>query len=103
MEEKLKGLITRIEAAELSDKGKAQLYTAIAEGLQSSIWPALLNALPEGELDALLAETDNKKKVERYSQLLAGVVNEESVRVQIDEAMNALVDEIDAALTEEHI
>lgn len=103
MEDKLKGIIERIDTSTLSGETKTQLYTAIGAGLQASIWPILLTHLPQGEADALLAETDAKKRVERYSELIATTMEEGNALDEIDETMNKLLDEVDTALREEHI
>lgn len=103
MEDKLKGLIERIDASPLSGEAKAQLYTAIGAGLQASIWPSLLPHVPSGEVDVLLAETDGKKKAERFAELIATAVEEGDALTDVEEAMNKLLDEVDAALREEHI
>lgn len=103
MEDRLKGIIIRIENSTLSDASKAQLYTAISEGLQASIWPALLKFVSESELDSLLAEIDEKKKVERYSDLIVTAVNEGNALAEVEDMMNKLLDEVDSALTEEKI
>lgn len=103
MEDRLKTIIARIESSVLSDKEKAQLYTAISGGLQASIWPALLKFVPESELDVLLAETDEKKKVERYSQLIGDAMEKGNALTEIDETMNKLLDEVEAAMKEENL
>ena len=103
MEERLNGIIARIEASPLSKEEKAQLYIAISGGLQASIWPVLLKFVSESELDSLLAEIDEKKKVERYSQLIGDAMEKGTALTEIDETMNKLLDEVEAAMKEESI
>lgn len=103
MEARLQALIDRINASTLSDTEKAQLFTAISGGLQASVWPALLSYLPEGEADRLLAETDDKKRVERFSQLIGDALEKGNALTEVEETMNKLLDEVEAALNDEHI
>lgn len=103
MEQRLDDIITRIEASSLSADEKAQLYAAISGGLQGSVWPVLIKLAPPNEIDEILKETDEKRKVERYNALISGVVDTDSSYAEIEETMNKLLDEVDAALKEEHI
>lgn len=103
MEQRLDDIITRIEASSLSAAEKVQLYTAISGGLQGSVWPVLIKVAPPNEIDEILKETDEKKKVERYNKLISGVVDTDSSYAEIEETMNKLLDEVDAALKEEQI
>lgn len=103
MEQRLKEIIARIEASSLSEQEKAQLYTALSGGLQASVWPTLMQYVPEGEIDTLLVEPDGQKRVARYSQIIADVVDKGNTLSEIEETMNKLLDEVDAVLKEEHI
>jgi len=103
MEQRLDDIITRIEASSLSAAEKAQLYAAISGGLKGSVCPVLMKLAPPGEIDEILKETDEKKKVERYNTLISGVVDTDSSYAEIEEVMNKLLDEVDAALKEEQI
>lgn len=103
MENRLNDIISRIDASALSDQEKSQLYAAISGGLQGSVWPVLIKLAPANEIDEILKETDEKKKVERYNTLISGVVDTDSSYAEIEETMNKLLDEVDAALKEEQI
>lgn len=103
MDEKLTALITRIEQSALSDKAKAQLYTMISAGLQASVWPVLMKYVPAEDLAALAEDPNDKEKVTRYTALIATAVEEGNALDEIETVMNGLIDEVDAALTEEHI
>ena len=103
MEERLQALIDRINASTLSDEEKAQLFAAISGGLQASIWPSLLKYVPEGEADTLLAETDDKKRVERFSQLIGDAMEKGNALDDVEETMNKLLDEVEAALNDKQI
>lgn len=103
MEARLQALIDRINASTLSDTEKSQLFMAISGGLQASIWPVLIQYVPKEDMDALLDESDGQKKVERYSQLIGDAIEKGNALTEIDETMNKLLDEVEAALTEEKI
>lgn len=103
MEERLNALIARINASALSDTEKSQLYMAISGGFQASIWPVLLKFVSEQELDSLLAEIDEKKKLERYSQLIGDAMEKGTALSEIDETMNKLLDEVESAMKEENL
>lgn len=103
MDEKLTALITRIEQSALSDKAKAQLYTMISAGLQASVWPVLMKHVPAEDLAALAEDPNDKEKVTRYTTLIATAVEKGNALDEIETVMNGLIDEVDAALTEEHI
>ena len=51
----------------------------------------------------MLAEIDEKKKVERYSQLIGDAMEKGTALTEIDETMNKLLDEVEAAMKEESI
>ncbi len=103
MDDKLNALITRIENSGLTDQGKAQLYTTIAAGLQGTIWPVIAKYVSEEDLKALETNPNDKAVVERYASLIRDAVDHGTALPEMEDLMNKLLDEVDAALKEEHI
>ncbi len=102
MEEKLKAILARIEASNLEEQDKVKLYAVISESLKASIWPTLLSNMPKDKLDALVKQP-GKATAETYLQLIEDATKDEAVLDEVHAVMGKLVDEIDAALTEEKI
>ena len=102
MEEKLKAILARIEASNLEEQDKVKLYAVISESLKASIWPTLLSNMPKDKLDVLVKQP-GKATAETYLQLIEDATKDEAVLDEVHEVMGKLVDEIDAALTEEKI
>lgn len=102
MEEKLKAILARIEASNLEEQDKVKLYAVISESLKASIWPTLLSKMPKDKLDALVKQP-GKATAETYLQLIEDATGDDAVLDEVNAVMEKLVDEIDAALTEEKI
>ncbi len=102
MEAKLKAILARIEASNLEEQDKVKLYAVISESLKASIWPTLLSNMPKDTLDALVKQPA-KATAETYLQLIEDATKDEAVLDEVHAVMEKLIDEIDAALTEEKI
>lgn len=102
MEDKLKAIIARVEVSSLPVEDKDKIYTMIAEGMKASIWPVLISSMPKDEL-AALSKQSAKVTVESYTKLMDSVVGNENVLEEVDDTLNALLDEVDAALKAEKI
>ena len=102
MEDKLKAIIARVEVSSLPVEDKDKIYTMIAEGMKASIWPALISSMPKDQLEAL-SKQSSKVTIESYTKLMESAVGDERVMEEIDETLNRLLDEVDAALKEEKI
>lgn len=102
MEQKLKALIERIETSSLSEEDKVKLYAVISEGLKASIWPSFLSAMPKDQLE-VLSKNPSKATLEAFGKLLEDTVGDGKVLAEVDDVMNGLLEEVDAALREEHI
>ena len=102
MEQKFKAMVERIEASKLPQSDKIKLYAVIVEGLKASIWPALISHMPKDQLDAL-AKAPSKASLESFGKLLEDTVGDGTVLAEVDTVMNKLLDEVSAALEEEHI
>lgn len=102
MEDKLKAIIARVEASALPEADKNKIYVMISEGMKASIWPALISSMPKDQLEALSKQTA-KVTVESYTKLMEAAVGDEKVMAEVDETLNALIDQVDTALKEENI
>ena len=103
MEEKLKAIVTRIEASKLSDTDKAELYATISEGLQATVWPILLKFMPKDQLEYLSADPKSRVTVESYGKLIEDSIKDGEALKEIEGLMNAVLSEVDTALKEEGV
>lgn len=103
MEEKLKAIVTRIEKSKLAESDKAELYATISEGLQATVWPVLLKYMPKEELEFLSADPKGRVTVESYAKLIEDTIKDGEALKEIDGLMNAVLSEVDTALTEEGV
>lgn len=103
MEEKLKAIVTRIEKSKLAENDKAELYATISEGLQATVWPVLLKYMPKEELEFLSADPKGRVTVESYAKLIEDTIKDGEALKEIDGLMNAVLNEVDTALTEEGV
>lgn len=102
MEEKLTAILTRIEQSSLSDEEKVQLYALISESLKASIWPSLISSMPKDQLQELISQP-GKATVEAYKKLIDESIMDEKTLASIEKVTDRLLEEVDAALKEEHI
>lgn len=103
MEEKLKAIVTRIEQSKLSENDKAELYATISEGLQATVWPVLLKYMPKEELEFLSADPKSRVTVESYAKLIEDTIKDGEALKEIENLMNDVLAEVDAALKEEGV
>ncbi len=103
MEEKLRGIVTRIEQSKLSDEDRAELYATISEGLQATVWPVLLKYMPKEQLEFLAADPKSRVTVESYAKLIEDTIKDGEALKEIDRLMNEVLAEVDKALTEEGV
>lgn len=102
MEDKLRQIVTKIEASKLPENDKEELYVTISEGLQATVWPVLLKFMPKEEL-ADLANNPSKITVESYAKLIEDTVKDGQALKQIDGLMNEVLVEVEKALAQEGI
>lgn len=102
MEDKLKGLITKIEQSDLTDQEKEELYTAISEGLHAAVLPVLLRYMPQQEVTDVTNNPD-ALTVDRYVQLVSDAVKNETALPEIANKMDGLLVEINSLLAKEGI
>lgn len=102
MDDKLKAVVTRIEMSKLSEEEKEDVYLAIAEGLQSTVWPILIKYMPKDQLDTLASDSA-KVTVESYGKLLEDTVKDGKAIEEINDLMVQIIDQVDKTLTEQGI
>mgnify|MGYP001561965494 FL=1 len=102
MEEKIKAILARIEASNLEEQDKVQLYAVISESLKASIWPTLVSRMPKDKLEVLV-KNPGKATVESYLELIEEATKDDKVLDDVNAVLNNLVNEIDTVLTEEKI
>lgn len=99
MEEKLLAIVTRIESAPIGDSDKDHLYVQVRHALQAAVAPVLVSHVPKDKLHELTHDLSSVT-LDRYIQLIAGVVNAEGVMEEIEASMISVLGEIDTALLE---
>ena len=102
MEDKLRQIVTKIEASNLSDADKEELYATISEGLQATVWPVLLKYMPKEELKDL-SDNPSKVTVESYAKLIEDTIRDGVALKEIDGLMNQVLAEVEKALAQEGI
>lgn len=100
MEDKLRAIVTRIEASTLSQEDKDELYRTISEGLQATVWPVLLKYMPKEELEDL-SKNPGKVTVESYAKLIEDTIKDGVALKEIEGLMVEVLHEVDAALDKE--
>lgn len=103
MEEKLRAIVTRIEASKLTQEEKDELYRTISEGLQATVWPVLLKYMPKEELEFLAADPKSRVTVESYAKLIEDTIKDGVALKEIENLMNQVLEEVDKALAQEGI
>ena len=103
MEDKLKGIVTRIEQSKLTEQEKAELYATISEGLQATVWPVLLRFMPKDQLEFLAADPKSRVTVESYAKLIEDSIKDGEALKEIEGLMNDVLSEVDTALQEEGV
>lgn len=102
MENKLRQIVTNIEASNLSDADKEELYATVSEGLQATVWPVLLKYMPKEEL-ADLADNPSKVTIESYATLIENTIKDGQALKEIEGLMNKVLAEVEGALAQEGI
>ena len=102
MEDKLRQIVTKIEASSLADSDKEDLYATISEGLQATVWPVLLKYMPKEELKDL-ADNPGKVTVESYANLIENTIKDGQALKEIEGLMNQVLAEVEKALAQEGI
>lgn len=102
IDEKLRGIVTRVEESKLSDMEKEEIYRTLAEGLQTTVWPILLKYMPKEQLEDL-ANNPAKVTIESYGNLIEETVKDGKALEEIQGLMMQILDEVDGALTDEGI
>lgn len=103
MEDKLRAIVTKIEASTLKDADKEELYATISEGLQATVWPILLKYMPKEELEFLAADPKGRVTVESYAKLIEDTIKDGVALKEIEGLMNNVLEEVDKALAQEGI
>jgi hypothetical protein len=103
MEETLKAIIAKIEKSQLTDAEKNELYTVIAEGLQSTVWPVMVKYMPQQDLEYLTADPKSRVTVESYAKLIGDVVKDPEALAAIEEAAGSVLANVESVLAEENI
>lgn len=102
MEDKLRAIVTKIEASSLPEKDKEELYATISEGLQATVWPILLKHMPKEELEDL-SKNPSKVTVESYAKLIEDTIKDGMALKEIEGLMNEVLAEVEKALVQEGI
>lgn len=99
MEDKLRAIVTRIEASVLTDEEKYRLYDTIAQELRMTAVPILLKYVPEEKVQALAADT-SKVSVESMTTLIADTISDGKALEEMGAILDELLTELDQALSQ---
>lgn len=102
MDDKLKGIITKIEQSDMTDDEKEQLYAVISEGLHATVLPVLMKYMPQNEVNDVTNHPDTLT-VDRYVQLVSDAVKNEAALPEIAGKMDSLLVEVNMLLAKEGI
>jgi hypothetical protein len=102
MDDKLREIVTRVEASKLADADKEDIYLAVAEGLQSTVWPILIKYMPKDQLEDL-ASSPTKVTIESYGKLIEDTVKDGQALKEISDLMEEILVEVDKTLTEQGV
>lgn len=102
MDDKLKGIITKIEQSNLTDQEKEELYAVISEGLHATVLPVLMKYMPQNEVNDVTNHPDTLT-VGRYVQLVSDAVKNEAALPEIAGKMDSLLVEVNMLLAKEGI
>lgn len=102
MDDKLRAVVTRVEVSKLTESEKEDVYTAIAEGLQSTVWPILIKYMPKDQLDDLAANP-SKVNLETYGKLIEDTVKDGQALKEIETLMQQILAAVDKTLTEQGV
>lgn len=99
MEDKLRAIVTRIEASSLSDDAKNRIYETIHDELQKTVLPILYDYLPE---DRLMELSNDKSKVtaESYASLIGEAIKDGKAFEEIGKVMEDVLQEVETTLVE---
>lgn len=97
MENKLKSIITRIQASALSHDVKADLYVTIQEGLRSVGLPILVKHMPPDQLQDL-SEHPEKVTPEAYVKLIDDTVKGGTVLQELNDALTDVLTKVEEKL-----
>lgn len=101
-DDRLTGILMRVQASALSDTEKADAYAAIHNGLQSLVWPILVSHIPESELKEVIDHPETLT-VTRYGELMGKAVSDPATAREIhDEVIGALT-EIEDLFTSQNL
>lgn len=102
MDDSLRAIVTRVEMSKLTDSEKEDIYMAVAEGLQSTVWPILIKYMPKDQLEDL-ASSPAKVTVESYGKLIEDTVKDGQALKEISDLMQEILTEVDKTLTEQGV
>ncbi|MFZ5534753.1 MAG: hypothetical protein ACOY3M_01195 [Patescibacteria group bacterium] len=102
MDDKLRAVVTRVELSKLTESEKEDVYTALAEGLQSTVWPILIKYMPKDQLDDLAANP-TKVNLETYGKLIEDSVKDGQALKEIEALMQDILTAVDKTLTEQGV
>lgn len=102
MEDKLKGIITKVERSDMTDEEKESLYAAISEGLHATVLPVLLPYMPQDQVTAVTNNPD-LLTVDKYVQLVSDAVKNPAALPAVAAKMDELLVEINRLLAKEGI
>src|SRR3972149_8439117 len=97
MDDKLRQIVTRVEASKLADADKAKIYARISVGLESLVMPVLLAHMPKDQASEFISDPKNAT-IEKYISLMEETLKNSEPLVEIETWMKQMLQEVDAAL-----
>lgn len=102
MEERLRGLIIKIEKSELRHEEKLELYAILSEGLHAAVLPVLVKHLPHEKIDAFI-QHPKTITVKTYVLLIEEALKKKEAMHDLSQTLYKLLDEIERLMLVEHI
>lgn len=94
-DDRLTGILMRVQTSSLSDTEKADAYAAIHNGLQTLVWPILVSHIPESDLKEVIDHPETLT-VTRYGELVGKALEDPETAREIHTEIIAALTEIEA-------
>lgn len=97
VDDRLKSIVSHVQASALSNDVKADIYVTIQEGLRTVAMPILVKHLPEAELTDLAANPQ-KISIDTYIDLIGKTVKDGAVFKEIELALTDVLTKVEEQL-----
>ncbi|MBI4066683.1 hypothetical protein HY411_03120 [Candidatus Gottesmanbacteria bacterium] len=99
MEDKLRALLVKIEASDLTDEQKEKMLAVLVDELEALVQPVLLRYVDPEKLETLASDT-SKVTVESYLDLMKGALTNAEAYKELQSVMEQLLVEYESVMKE---